>query len=115
MTQVALQIPDDLRPFIDRSVESGMFSNASDFLVNLLYNVKAESEAELSEEQNAKLTVLRSKIAIGIEQLRTGQSAEFDAEDIIARGRARLAAKRTTLRWAMLLGGASVSPKDSYP
>ena len=115
MTQVALQIPDDLRPFIDRSVESGMFSNASDFLVNLLYNVKAESEAELSEEQNAKLTVLRSKIAIGIEQLRTGQSAEFDAEDIIARGRARLAAKRTTLRWAMLLGRLPCRPRTRTP
>lgn len=95
MTQVALQIPDDLKPFIDRSVKSGLFSDASDFLINLLYNVKAESEAELSLEQKAKLTVLRSEIAIGIEQLRSGQSAEFDAEDIIARGRARLAAKQT--------------------
>ena len=92
MTQVALQIPDDLKPFFDRSVKSGLFSDAADFLVNLLYNVKAQCEAELSEEQKAKLTVLRSEIAIGIDQADRSQFFEFTAADIIAEGNARLAA-----------------------
>ena len=93
MTQVAIQIPDDLKSFIDRSVKSGLFSDAADFVVNLLYNVKAESESELMVDDPSRLVQLRAAISIGIEQLRTGQSAEFDAEDIISRGRARLAAK----------------------
>ena len=96
MTEVAIQIPDDLKPFIDRSVKSGLFSDAADFVVNLLYNVKAESESELSAKNPAKLEGLRAVISVGVNQLRTGQSAEFDAEDIIARGRARLAAKQAT-------------------
>jgi Arc/MetJ-type ribon-helix-helix transcriptional regulator len=95
MTQVAIQIPDDLKPFIERSVKSGLFSDAADFVVNLLYNVKAESESELSEQDLAKLAVLKTEIAIGVDQIKRGEIAEFDAEDIIARGRARLAAKQT--------------------
>lgn len=71
-----------------------MFSDAADFVVNLLYNVKAESESIPSSDSPAKLAQLRAAIGVGIEQLQTGQSAEFDAEDIIARGRARLAAKQ---------------------
>ncbi len=93
MTQVALQIPDDLQPFIDRSVKSGAFRNAADFLVNLLYNIQAESESFTDIEASEKLTHLRSEVNIGIEQLRNGESAEFDAEDVIQRGKARLAAK----------------------
>jgi Arc/MetJ-type ribon-helix-helix transcriptional regulator len=92
MTQVAIQIPDDLEPFIDQSVKSGLFSNAADFVVNLLYNIKAESESELSAQDLAKLAVLKSEIAIGIDQIERGEFAEFNAEDIIAEGRARRAA-----------------------
>lgn len=99
MTQVTLQIPDDLKPFIDHSVKSGLFSDAADFVVNLLYNVKAESESDLSSDDPAKLAQLRAAIGVGIEQLRTGQFADFNAEDIIARGRARLAAKQATTHW----------------
>jgi Arc/MetJ-type ribon-helix-helix transcriptional regulator len=93
MTQVALQIPDDLKPFIDHSVKSGLFSDAADFLVNLLYNEKAESESVSEREVSEKLTRLRAEVNIGIDQLRNGQCAEFDADDIIQRGKARLAAK----------------------
>ena len=45
-------------------------------------------------DESAKLKRLREAINVGVEQLRAGQSAEFDAEDIITRGRARLAAKQ---------------------
>lgn len=92
MTQVAIQIPDDLKPFIDQSVKSGLFSDAADFVVNTLYNVKAESESESLEEQTAKLATLRAEIAIGIEQAERGEFVEFNADEIIAEGRARQAA-----------------------
>jgi Arc/MetJ-type ribon-helix-helix transcriptional regulator len=75
MTKVAIKIPDDLQPFLDESVKIGAFSDAEDFLVNLLYNVKAQSESDLSEEQQAKLTTLRAEIAAGIEQADRGTSS----------------------------------------
>ena len=93
MTKVAIKIPDDLQPFLDESVKIGAFSDAEDFLVNLLYNVKAQSESDLSEEQQAKLTTLRAEIAVGIEQADCGDFVEFTAAQIIADGRARRAAQ----------------------
>ncbi len=92
MTQIAVQIPDDLKPFIDRSVKAGLFGDAADFVVNLLYHAKAESEVELSEEQRLKLAALRKEIAVGIDQAERGEFVEFSAEEIIAEGRSRLAA-----------------------
>ena len=60
-------------------------------MVNLLYNVKAQSESELSEEQQAKLATLRAEIAVGIEQADRGDFVEFTADEIIAAGHARRA------------------------
>ncbi len=93
MAQVALQIPDDLKPFIDHSVKAGLFSDAGDFLVSLLYEVKAESERVSEQQASDKLARLQAEVNVGIEQLRKGECAEFDADDIIQRGKARLAAK----------------------
>jgi Arc/MetJ-type ribon-helix-helix transcriptional regulator len=92
MTEVAIKLPDDLRTFIDESVKSGAFNDAGDFVVNLLYNVKAQSESELSGEQQAKLATLRAEIAVGVEQAERGAFVEFTADEIIAEGRARRAA-----------------------
>ena len=92
MTEVAIKIPDDLGPFIAKSVKTGAFNDAGDFVVNLLYNIKAQSETELSEEQQAKLATLRAEIAVGIEQADRGEFVEFTADEIIAAGRARRAA-----------------------
>ena len=92
MTQLDIQIPDDLKPFIDRSVSSGRFGDAADFVVNLLYNVKAQSESELSGEQQAQLATLRAHIAVGIAQAERGEFVEFTAGEIVTQGRARRAA-----------------------
>ena len=92
MTEVAIKLPDDLGLFVEASVKTGAFSDAGDFVVNLLYNVKAQSESELSEEQQAKLATLRAEIAVGIEQAERGEFVEFTADEIIAEGRARRAA-----------------------
>ena len=92
MTQVAVKLPDDLKSFVDQSVKSGAFQDAGDFMVNLLYNIKAQSESGLSEEQQTKLANLRAEIAIGIAQADAGDYVEFSADEIIAAGRNRRAA-----------------------
>ena len=89
MTDIAVHIPDDLKPFVDKSVKSGSFSDAGDFVINLLYNVKAQSESELSEEQRAILAALRTEIAVGVDQAERGDFVEFTADQIIAEGRTR--------------------------
>ena len=91
MTQLAVTLPDELSTFVDRSVKAGAFQDAEEFMVNLLYNVKAQSEAELSEEQQFKLTTLRTEIALGLEEADSGDFVEFTADEIIAEGRARRA------------------------
>ena len=96
MTQVAVKLPDELKPFVEQSVKSGAFSDASEFMVNLLYNVRAQSEMELSEEQQAKLATLRAEIAVGLEQAEHGDFVEFTAEEILAAGRSRRAASTLT-------------------
>jgi Arc/MetJ-type ribon-helix-helix transcriptional regulator len=92
MTEVAIQIPDDLKPFIDHSVKLGLFDDAADFVLNLLHNVKAESEAELTDAQKVKLAALRAEINIGIAEADRGEFVEFNAADIIAEGLTRRAA-----------------------
>lgn len=83
MTQVAVKLPDDLKTFVDQSVKSGAFQDAGDFMVNLLYNIKAQSESELSDEQQAKLANLRAEIAIGIAQADAGDFTNFTSEEIL--------------------------------
>ena len=93
MTHLAVQLPDDLKTFVDQSVKSGAFHDAGDFMVNLLYDIKAQSESGLSEEQQAKLAALRAEIAVGVAQAEAGDFVEFSADEIIASGRARRAAQ----------------------
>ena len=93
MTEVALKIPSDLEPFLADSVKTGAFTDAGDFLVNLLYNIRAQSGTDLSEEQQAKLTALRAEIGLGVSQADSGDFMEFSAEDILAEGRLRRTAQ----------------------
>ena len=93
MTHLAVQLPDDLKTFVDQSVKSGAFHDAGDFMVNLLYDIKAQSESGLSGEHQAKLAALRAEIAVGLAQAEAGDFVEFSADEIIASGRARRAAQ----------------------
>ncbi len=83
MTQVAVKLPDDLKTFVEQSVKSGAFQDADDFMVNLLYSIKAQSESGLSDEHQAKLANLRTEIAIGIAQAEAGDFTKFTDEEII--------------------------------
>lgn len=91
MTQFSIHIPDELKSVVDSAVASGDFSDASSFIASLLYTAKAEQEAEPSFEESLKLEVLRREIQRGLDDIANGDVAEFDVEDIIARGKVRLA------------------------
>jgi len=85
MTQIAIQIPDELKTFIDQSVETGVYHDAGEFLTKVLYEFK-------NRNQKAKLAALRWEIEVGIEQAERGKFVEFDAGQIIREWHARAAA-----------------------
>lgn len=90
MTQVAIKLSDELNDFVQASVKSGVFRNASEMVSNALHALKAQEQA--------KLAALRADIAIGVEQARRGEFVEFDAGTVIADGRKRLASASANSR-----------------
>ncbi|MEO6847806.1 MAG: type II toxin-antitoxin system ParD family antitoxin [Chthoniobacterales bacterium] len=83
MTQVAINLTDELTEFVKKSVSSGLFHNVSEVVANGLHVLKAQ--------EDAKLQALRADIAVGVEQAKHGEFMEFDAETVIRDGRKRLA------------------------
>ena len=92
MSALSIQIPDDLQPFVDHVVGGDGYSTHAEFIISLLYNEKTMRETGMSPDELAKLERLRTEIQVGVDQLNRGEFEEFDVEDLIARGRARLAA-----------------------
>jgi Arc/MetJ-type ribon-helix-helix transcriptional regulator len=94
MTQISLQIPDDLLPVIASEVTRGGYQDASSLFTSFLYGVKAQNELRLPETDFLALEKLREAVTLGAEQLKRGETGVFDAAAIIARGRARFAQKQ---------------------
>lgn len=79
MTKVAIQIPDELSQFVEKSVQSGAYHDADEFFASLLYNLKEQSDAELTEEEQQKLSALREDIKHATDQLDRGEGIrDFD-------------------------------------
>ena len=96
MTKLSIQIPDDLKRFVDQVVAGDGYPTESEFIVSLLYREKTQRETELSPDEVAKLVSLRTELQVGIDQLDRGEFEEWNADDLIARGYARLVAKLAT-------------------
>lgn len=74
MTQVAINLTDELTAFVESSVESGLFHNASEMVANALHTLKGDA--------HAKWEALRADIALGIAQADRGEFVAFDANSI---------------------------------
>lgn len=57
--------------------------------MNLIYDAKAQSEAQNDAHYREKLEVLRAEILVGMEQANRGEFVEYTAEDIISEARRR--------------------------
>lgn len=93
MTQVAIQLPDELSQFVNRSVAEGAYSNADELFINVLSIYKDQVEERLSESDQAKLESLRSDIQAGIDQLDRGEGIEIDWNEFRAERHREHAAK----------------------
>jgi Arc/MetJ-type ribon-helix-helix transcriptional regulator len=48
MTQVAIQLPDELSQFVQKSVDSGAYQNADEFFVSVVATFKEQVESRLT-------------------------------------------------------------------
>ena len=84
MTQVAIQLPDELSQFVNQSVRSGGFHNADEFFISVVSMYKDQVEEGLSEAEQTKLDCLRRDIQVGVDQLDRGEGTELDWDAFFA-------------------------------
>lgn len=84
MTRVAIQLPDELNQFVNKSVQAGDFSNADEFFISVVSMYKDQVEEGLSEAEQTKLESLRRDIQVGVDQLDRGEGSEMDWDAFFA-------------------------------
>jgi putative addiction module CopG family antidote len=82
MTQVAVQLPDELNRFVQQSIASGAYQNTDEFFVSVLASLKEQAESELSDEEERRLAALRADLQLGVDQLDRGETVkDLDWDD----------------------------------
>lgn len=85
MTQVAIQLPDELSQFVNRTVQTDGYHNADEFFINVVSMYKDQVEERLSEADEAKLAALRADIQIAVDQADRGEVIRnFDVKEFLA-------------------------------
>lgn len=85
MPQVAVQLPDDLNHFVQKSVESGVYHDADEFFASMIATFKEQVEAPLTAEEEAKLAALRADIQLAVDQADRGEVIRgFDVAEFLA-------------------------------
>jgi len=79
-------LPPDLEEWVKAKVQSGQYNSVSEVVHHGLYLLQDQDTL-----RQIKLERLRKDIAVGIEAAERGEVAPLDIEDIIARGKERLA------------------------
>ncbi len=84
MTQVAIQLPDELSQFVNQSVSSGGFHNADEFFISIVSMYKDQVEERLSETDEVKLESLRRDMQHAADQLDRGEGSEMNWDEFFA-------------------------------
>ena len=84
MTRVAIQLPDELNQFVNKSVQAGDFHNADEFFISVVSMYKDQVEEGLGEAEQKKLESLRRDIQVGVDQLDRGEGSEMDWDAFFA-------------------------------
>ena len=90
MTTVTITLRDEDQRFIETAMKAGRYVSESEAVSDAIAELRAREELH-----KARLSELRTKVMVGIEQLDRGEGAEWDAEDIKAKGRALLASRKS--------------------
>lgn len=88
MTTLRLTLRDEDRQFLERALKSGRYATESEVVSDALAELRAREEL-----REARLGEIRSQVLIGLEQLDGGEGAEWNPDEIRAKGQALLAAR----------------------
>lgn len=89
MTTIAITLRDEDQSFIESAVKSGRYFTESEVVADALSSFKVQEEI-----RKQRLADLKAKIQVGIDELDRGESAEWNVEEIKAKGRALLASRQ---------------------
>jgi antitoxin ParD1/3/4 len=89
--RLTIALPTDMAATIKSAVEDGDYASASEVVRDALRDWKAKRALQLQE-----LETLKADIGKGLADVAAGRVKDFDAEDIIARGRKLLAERSTS-------------------
>jgi antitoxin ParD1/3/4 len=81
---MVINLPPDLDAFVHQQIEAGRYESVEMVIIAAL---------RLLQEHERKLEELRAELRPALESLDRGEGIPLDMEDIIRRGRARLAAE----------------------
>jgi len=90
MTSVTITLREEDRLFIETAMKSGRYVTESEAVSDAIAELRAREEL-----RQARLGELRTKVMVGIEQLDRGEGAEWNLDEIKAKGRALLAARKS--------------------
>jgi antitoxin ParD1/3/4 len=79
-----ISLPPDLEAFVHQQIEAGRYESEETVIIAAL---------RLLQEHERKLEGLRAELRPALESLDRGEGLPLDMEDIIRRGRERLAVK----------------------
>jgi antitoxin ParD1/3/4 len=80
MSAISIAIPAELEDFVSEAVASGRYAGPNSLIAAALFSFRDQTELE-----QIKLKRLRNDIAVGLEQIDSGDCAEWDVESFLAR------------------------------
>lgn len=92
MEKASITLTDAHHQLLRAAVDAGEYASISEAIRDALRGWELERQM-----QQAELEHLRREIQKGIDDIEAGRVVEWDPEAVKARGRARLAAKRSVL------------------
>ena len=89
MTKVTITLRDEDQRFIETAMKTGRYVTESEAVADAISELRAREELH-----QARLSELRAKIQVGLDQLDRGECAEWNVEEVKAEGRALLASRQ---------------------
>lgn len=89
MTTVTITLRDEDQHFIEAAMKTGRYVSESEAVSDAIAELRVREELH-----QARLGKLRAQIMVGVEQLDRGEGGDWDIEEIKAKGRASLAARK---------------------
>ena len=86
MTTVKITLRDEDQHFIERAMQAGRYVSESEAVADALAELRAREEL-----RTVRLDELRAQVQVGIDELERGEGADWNAEDVKAKGRTLLA------------------------